>query len=200
MVKKLGLMALLCLISIPLAAQSVPSAEGPGRSLWAGAEISSFNPDYGCSKSGPFSCIDRQLLGVGVYADENRLLGKLGVEGEARWLNWRGGGSGIKESSYMAGPRYEIIEYRRLSAYAKAQIGAGVMSLPKGLGDTTSLAFAPGLTAEYSVTRRVSLRLGYEYQFWPSFKGTSPNGSGGLTPNGFSLGLGYRLRNSRNSR
>jgi hypothetical protein len=49
---------------------------------------------------------------------------------------------------------------------------------------------------EYRLARRWTVRADYEYQIWPSAPGaeiTYPNPSHGMTPNGFSGGIAYRL-------
>ncbi len=93
----------------------------------------------------------------------------------------------------MGGLRYDLIRYKRASLNAKVLAGLGHMSLPAGyIGQGNYFAFAPGVTLEYRVTRRVAARADYEYQFWPNFDAGS-GGSGGLTPNGFTVGVSYRL-------
>ena len=62
--------------------------------------------------------------------------------------------------------------------------------------------YAPGGTLDYRLTHRLIIRGDYEYQLWPSFAGPpsynsttgtlNPNTSG-LTPNGFSVGIMYRI-------
>lgn len=50
-----------------LFAQTMPSAERASVSVWAGAEFSAFNPDYGCKDSSPFTCWNYQLLGIAPF-------------------------------------------------------------------------------------------------------------------------------------
>ncbi len=177
-------------ISIALTAQNHPAAEGPSLSLWAGAEISTFNPDYGCGNNSAFTCWNHQLLGIAPFVDVNGLfLPKLGAEGEARFLHWRGPSSGFTQSSYLAGPRYQVFHFRRkLSVDAKLLVGDAHINLPAGAqGTGTYFAYAPGVAANFRVSRRVMARAEYEYQRWPSF------GNGGLTPNGLSIGASYAI-------
>jgi hypothetical protein len=186
---KKSLLACLLLLSPAVFAQSVPAAEGPGRSIWVGAEMSTFNPDWGCKSNSPFSCWDSQLLGVGGFADANHLIGKIGFEGEARWLNWRGPGHGIKEATYLAGPRYQVFGRQRWSVDAKFLAGGATFHY-----HNTSegwAAFVPGATVGYRFSPRFLIRGDYEYQMWPGF--VFGNRAHGLTPNGFSAGVSYRL-------
>ena len=198
MLKYLYLGLSFLLISLTLSAQSFPSAEG-GMSVWAGAEISTFNPDYGCPASGPFSCGSRQLLGLSPFVDVNRLFfQKVGVEGELRFLHWRGPGQGITEASYLAGPRVGMVHFRRtVYASAKLLIGDGHINLPKNaVGQGNYFVVAPGIVGDIRLTKRLAARVEYEYQFWPNFASTPSvfsSGTGGLTPNGFSFGLSYAL-------
>jgi hypothetical protein len=63
-------------------------------------------------------------------------------------------------------------------------------------------AYAPDAAIAYQKSRRLSLFLDYQYQFWPSFAGppsVGPTGQlvahdHGLSPNGFSFGVKYRVR------
>src|SRR5579863_1789381 len=103
--KRLYLIAVCFLVSMSLTAQAPPSAEGRNISIWVGASVSTFNPDYGCSDNSPWSCLSHQLIGISPYADTSGLLfGRIGAEGEARFLHWHGPDS-LTEASYMAGPR-----------------------------------------------------------------------------------------------
>lgn len=201
MLKWAGIVVLL-LIPASTLAQSPPSAVGGNSSLWAGGEISSFNPDYSCSSDVPFNC-SNQLVGPAVFFDLN-VTPKWGAEGEARWLHWDGEDGQI-ESNYLAGGRYRAVRYRRLQGWVKFLVGAGLITTP-GFPVAGSLrgsyfAYAPGGTLEYPLTHKISLRGDYEFQFWPSFVGPptySATGAlvqhdNGLAPNGFSLGVTYRF-------
>jgi hypothetical protein len=171
-------------------AQSAPSAEGGASSLWVGAEASMFNPDWGCPSSSPFSCGNHQLLGAAAFADMNRLLGPVGVEGEVRWLPWHGP-AGLKQANILVGPRYQAFARRRVSINVKFLAGGAILysdRLPSWQGWSD---FVPGATFGYRLSPRLIVRADYEYQRWPGFAG--PRGQHGLTPNGFSLGVSYRI-------
>lgn len=188
MIRK-GLLACLLLLSPLVFAQAVPSAEGPGRSIWVGAEGSLFNPDWGCPSSSPFSCGHRQLVGVAAFTDVNRIIGKIGIEGEARWLLWHG--PDITQANYLVGPRYPIINHRNFSTNLKFLAGGATISYPHYSHWDGWVAFAPGITFGYRVSSRFLVRGDYEYQIWPGYVGDK--GAHGLTPNGFSVGASYRL-------
>jgi len=196
MQKSLLLFASFLLLSMPLVSQTTPSAEGPRVSYWVGGSASTFNPDYGCNSSSPFSCWDRQVIGLGPYLDTSSFLfGRIGAEGEAHFLRWHGPQS-LTEDSYLAGPRFRLMRYKGLHFSAKFLVGVGRLTVPSPLvGTGTYLAYAPGAAADYRVSRRLSARVDYEYQLWPAFKGlASGSGHGGLTPNGISLGVSYAIR------
>jgi len=171
--------------------QSHWSAEGAGMSVWVGAELSSFNPDYGCASDSPFSCPSSQLLGLSPFVDVNHVLfRKLNVEGQGRILHWRGPGNGINESSYMAGPRVSLFQYRRVQLSGKFLVGGAHFSIASpSVGQGQYFAMAPAFVVDMRLTKRVMARAEYEYQIWPSFIGNS-----GLSPNGFSLGLAYAIK------
>jgi hypothetical protein len=170
-------------------AQSVPAAEGGALSLWAGAEVSSFNPDWGCKSSSAVSCWDHQLQGIAVFADANRIFGPVGMEAEARWLPWHG--PGITESNYLIGPRYQVFARSRLSVNVKFLAGGATFKRALEKDWEGWSAFVPGATVGYRISRRLIIRGDYEYQRWPGFVG--PLGAHGLTPNGFSAGVSYRV-------
>lgn len=202
-VKKIGFLALLLLPTV-MVAQSTESATGGEASIWAGAEMSSFNPDWGCVSNSPFKCWDDQLIGPTAVFDFN-LHGKFGVEGEARWLHWHGL-DGQVVSNYLVGPHYRLIRYHRITAWGKVLFGGSWITTPgypaPGSLKGSYFAYAPGGTIDYPLTHRFSVRGDYEYQMWPSFTGpptyntttglVNPNNSG-LTPNGFSVGVIYKI-------
>jgi hypothetical protein len=148
-----------------------------------------FNPDWGCSSSSPFSCFDHQLLGVAAFADVNRIIWKVGMEGEARWLLWRG--TGVTQSNYLAGPRYPLYSGTRISANLKFLAGGATIRYPHQSNWDGWAAFVPGATFGYRLSPRFLVRADYEYQMWPGYVGVK--GAHGLTPNGFSVGASYRL-------
>lgn len=202
MLKWAGVFVLLLLPSAALA-QVPEAAVGGNASLWAGGEISSFNPDYSCSSNKPFGC-QNQLVGPAAFVDLN-LAPKWGAEGEARWLHWNGD-SGQIESNYLIGARYRAASFGRLDAWLKLLVGGGLITTPSfpaaGSLKGSYFAYAPGGTLEFHLTDRISVRGDYEYQFWPSFAGPPSydantgaviRHANGLTPNGFSLGVSYRF-------
>jgi hypothetical protein len=181
------------LFAASLLAQSVPSATSGARSIVVGAEFSTFNPDWGCSNASVFTCWGNQVVGVGAFVDANHVLWRIGAEGEARWLHWGGPGGGLVQSNYLIGPRYPLIYHPKLALYAKGLVGESWMTIPLGYGSNRYFTLAPGITVEYRVTRKLIVRGEYEYQFWPQFSGISGLPNNGLTPNGLSFGVGYRL-------
>ncbi len=200
--KVFGFLALL-LLPAALLAQSPAAAAGGEASLWAGAEATAFNPDWGCASSSPFTCYPNWAAGPTAFFDFN-VRRKWGVEGEAHWLDWHSHGN-MTQSSYLAGGRYRLVRYHRLTGWGKFLMGGGWIQTPYypqvGSLKGSFFAYALGGTLEYPLTRRVSLRGDYEYQVWPSFYGgPSTNSSGavvqnnnGLTPDGFSVGFTYRI-------
>jgi len=201
--KKFGFLVLL-LVPAALVAQSPRSATGGEASFWAGGEFSVFNPDYGCSGISPFHCGSNKLLMGPTALFDYNLASKWGVEGEARWLHWHAAG-GEKESNYLLGPRYRFLQYHGLNSYAKVLLGGGWITTPgypqAGTLQGSYFDTALGATADYSLTRRIAVRADYEFQFWPSFAGPPTYNSAGqlqthssgLTPNGISVGVVYKI-------
>ncbi len=193
------LIASILLSAAPSFAQSTHAATESAMSVSVGGEVSTFNPDWGCVNRSPLACWNHQLLGIGGFVDADHVIGKFGAEGEARWLHWRGPGGGLVQSNYLLGPRYQLFRRGDLSFSAKALMGGSWMTLPNDLGHGSYFTMAPGGTLEYRLTKRLTLRGDYEYQLWPRFSGISTLPSNGLTPNGFSVGLSYRLWRSDRS-
>jgi opacity protein-like surface antigen len=165
-------------------AQVAPATRGGVSTLSVGAEYSNFKPDF----------VPNRIGGITVFADLDRVfLRNLGFEGEARWLRFDEP-LGEHEDHYLIGPRYRLLRYHGLSAYAKFLMGGGFITYPSDIGSGSYFAYAPGGTVEYRLTRRWSVRGDYEYQRWPSAPGPAfPYPSHGLAPNGFSIGASYRL-------
>lgn len=183
-------------------AQSSKSAVGGETTVWVGGGLSTFNPDWGCPTTSPFCA--NQLVGPTVFGDVN-IHDKWGVEAEGRWLHWHPYAPGFYEDHYLVGPRDRLIRWRGASMWIKLGLGGGWIQTP-GYPATGSVkgsyfAYAPGTTVEYRITRNLSVRGDYEFQIWPSFMGPATESStgtvvqhtGGLTPNGFTFGVAYRI-------
>jgi opacity protein-like surface antigen len=175
---------LAALVPVGAGAQVVPSAYRETRSLWVGAEGSDVSASF------PYQSGQR-LEGVGVFADFN-LNGRVGIEGDARFLHF-GGFEGTTESSYLAGPRVFLFEWRRLRPYGKFLVGDGKIHYPFAIGDGSYLALAPGGGVEYRLSHRWTVRGEYEYQMWHDSPGFANEPDHELTPNGFHVGVAYRV-------
>jgi hypothetical protein len=173
--------------------QSAPAATSGPLSVSVGAEGSNFNPDWGCPSDDVFTCWNNHLWGLAVVVDVDHLRGKFGVEGEARWLHWGGPAGGLVDSNYLLGPRYPLIRRHSLVGYAKFLMGGSWTTLTYGVGSGSYFTIAPGGTVEYGITKKLVVRGDYEYEIWPAFSGIPGLPNKGLTPNGFSLGVKYRL-------
>jgi hypothetical protein len=181
------------IVSAPVMAQSKESATAAAHRLLVGAEISTFNPDWGCVNGSAFTCWNAHLVGVAALADVNHLWRGLGVEGEARWMHWGGPGDGLVESNYLVGPRYQLYRKMNFAFYGKGLVGKSRITRSFNEGQGSYFTLAPGGTVEYGIAWRMVIRAEYEYQFWPQFQGLPGQPAHGLTPNGFSFGVGYRL-------
>jgi predicted porin len=162
--------------------QVAPTVRGANSSLSVGGEFSSFDSDY--------DNVTR-LIGIGALVDYN-LTPKLGLVGEARWLQWNGHG-GQSQQDYLLGAKYRLYQWHRFSFNAKFVLGGVWITYPDQIGTGSYFAIAPGGFVDYHLTRRFSIRGDYEYQFLPSAPGFAGFPSNGLNPNGFSVGVMYRL-------
>jgi hypothetical protein len=162
--------------------QVAPSAYDSSRNIWAGAEYSNFLPDFGPPQ---------RLSGIGVYVDLN-VTSRLGVEGEARFQRFNGF-YGESQDNYLIGPEVILLHRGKLRPYAKVLFGIGQNDFPLTIGTGKYFILAPGGGVDYRLSRRISLRAEYEYQFWPSAPGVAGEPSNGMKPNGFSAGFAYKL-------
>lgn len=172
------------LMLAPARGQVVASAYGPAHALWAGAEYSYFNASF------PYQSGQR-IGGVGVFADYH-VTPIIAVEGDAQFLPF-GGFHGVTESSFLAGPKAFFLARGRFRPYGKALVGVGNIHYPFAIGNANYLSLAPGAGTEYSIGRRWSLRGEYEYQMWLNSPGYVNEPNHELTPNGFHIGLAYRI-------
>jgi hypothetical protein len=122
---------------------------------------------------------------------------RVSAEGQARFFHWHSWG-GMTQSSYMAGARVQLYQFRQMTLNGKLLAGQGRITVPKGeVGSGTYFAYAPGVLLDYRISPRLIVRGDYEDQLWPGFKGVhtaTTTGTGGLTPNGLSIGVSYALR------
>ena len=169
---------------VPARAQVVPSAFGPADSLWAGGEYSNVSASF------PYQSGQR-LEGAGAFADFH-LKSRISLEGDARFLTF-GGFEGSTEKSYLAGPRVFLFARGRFRPYGKLLIGVGKIHYPFAVGNASYLALAPGAGTEYRAGGRWILRIEYEYQDWLDSPGYANEPDHPLTPNGFHVGIAYRI-------
>ena len=179
-IKKIFVLSLM-LSAAAVYAQVAPAAKGGTSPIWVGGEYSNFVPDYGSTN----------INGLGVIIDFN-VLPKLGAIGEARWLRW-GGDGGETQSDYLAGAKYRLFKFNRLSFNAKILLGGVWINYPDSIGTGSYFAYAPGGFVDYRLSRKILIRGDYEYQFLPSAPNIPPFPSNGLTPHGFSIGAEYNL-------
>jgi hypothetical protein len=165
-------------------AQVVPSATGPGRALWVGAEYSNINASF------PYQS-NQRLWGIGGFADYH-LAGHFAVEGEARFLRFQGF-YGETEDNYLAGPRYMARRFGKLEPYAQCLAGIGKIQYPFQIGTGSYFAIAPGAGANYRLSRKWTVRGEYEYQLWLNSPNIANEPADQLRPNGFHAGIAYRL-------
>jgi predicted porin len=170
-------------------AQVAPSVTGGNSTMWAGGQFSSFDSDYATAT---------RIVGIGVVFDYN-LNRRIGAEGEARWLHWNGQESEA-QSDYLIGAKYSFFRFHRFTFNAKFLVGGVWIKYPvKATSGSTGsyFAYVPGASVDYRLSRHFSVRGDYEYQFLPSAPGFADQPNNGLTPNGFSVGVNYRILGAR---
>jgi hypothetical protein len=162
---RLGGNAAFCLVFLavclatarPASAQVVPAGDAGGLVLTAGATASGYYVQYG----------ERKLLGISAFIDADTKR-RIGLEGEARWLEFHQIGN-VHVETYAIGPRYHM-NFGRFQPYAKGLVGIGKFNFPYNDAHGSYLVIAAGGGVDYRITRRLRLRLAdCEYQYWPQF-------------------------------
>ncbi|HEX5233956.1 MAG TPA: outer membrane beta-barrel protein [Silvibacterium sp.] len=168
-------------------AQVATSVTGGEGVLWAGGEFSDFRPDYGSTS----------LFGPAAIFDFN-VTPKIGVVGEARWLDWHNAGDiGETQRDYLIGGKYRLYRWRKFDFDVKGMIGGVWIKFPDDIGKGSYFAYAPGAFVDYRLSNRFHLRGDYEYQLLPSAPNIPGQPNDGLTPHGFSIGLEYNILHTR---
>jgi hypothetical protein len=141
----------------PGSAQVVPSADAGGIKIWAGGLASAYDVAYGA----------RKLGGITALVDVDTRRG-IGIEGEARWLDFHQVDN-LHVETYSIGVRYHR-NWGKFQPYAKGLIGFGDFNFPYNYatGRYTVATFGGGI--DYQWKRRISIRAAdFEYQDWPQF-------------------------------
>lgn len=179
-----GMVALAAiLLACSARAQVVPSAIGR-HALWVGGEYSNFHASF------PYES-KLSLWGIGGFADY-RLTPHIGVVGEARFLRFNSF-YGDSEDNYLGGAHYLTKRFGKLQPYALGLAGIGKIQYPFEIGSGRYIAIAPGGGASYSIAHRLSVRGEYEYQLWLHSPNIPDEPEHMLKPNGFNIGIAYRL-------
>jgi hypothetical protein len=156
--------------------QSAPSTIGGDESITAGGTFSGYHLNYG----------SRTLLGASAYVDADYNL-RFGIEGEARWLNFRQRAD-VNAATYLIGPRYVFRPMGRARPYAKFLVGGGHFNFPYDYAQGNYFVIAPGGGIDYRINRRIRFRMvDVEYQYWPQFT------YGALSSVGISTGIAFHF-------
>ena len=159
--------------------QAEYTATGPGTYISAGVTFAGFQQAYG----------QRYVGGGTAFVDAN-LYRRIGVEAEARELNLHTD-EGVRETTYLVGPRLSPLRRGSLRPYAKLLAGRGELRFPFGDARGSYFVAAPGAGLDWRVQHsRLLIRvIDFEYQIWPQFT------FGTLHPYGASAGLSWTLYN-----
>jgi hypothetical protein len=164
-----------CFVARQSLGQALPTAIGPGSYTTVGVTGSFFNVNYG----------QRSVGGIGLYIDGN-LYHREGAEFQVQSLRFNQQ-SGTRETTYLIGPRYSFRDFGFVP-YVKVLAGIGNFTFPYGYGKGNYFVLAPAAGLDYTLSRRINLRLiNIEYQDWPQFS------FGNLHPYGASAGISFRV-------
>lgn len=152
-----ALMAALCTAPGSARAQAVYAGDQGGTRLSAGVLASGSTLEYG----------QRKMLGVTVFVDADTKR-RLGIEAEARWLEFRQTAN-VHAETYSIGGRYHF-DLGRFQPYAKGLVGFGDFNFPYGYAHGRYFVVTGGAGVDYRWRRRIDLRAAdVEFQDWPQF-------------------------------
>jgi len=124
------------------------------------------------------------------------LLHGWGLEAEARDISLDRGShpTNFRQDTAGVGPLYVWTRYRSFQPYGKFLVQLGSIDFqatghPYYTHDTRTV-YAPGGGFEYRVVGHFWARADYEYQFWQSLLGKTPD------PQGFTIGVSYHFASS----
>lgn len=164
--------------------QVVPSAKGPGHTLWVGGEYSNIRASF------PYGSIQR-LWGIGGTADYS-LTKYIGIEAEGRYLSTNGFYQ-EKQENYLVGPQCIVGRSEILQPFAQFVLGAGRITFPGQAGNGVYLALSPGAGINLRLRERWIVRGEYEYQLWLGQSVVANQPAHYITPNGVRVGVAFRL-------
>ena len=173
----------LLLIPFKLNSQVVPDAFEGNPSLWGGFEFANYKAAF------PYGS-GLRLSGPGAFVTFN-WTHHIGFEGHARFLDLNSW-NGETEQDYIAGPRYTFFMSRHWRPFVTVGVGGVRIHYPFSIGTGNQFAVAPGGGLEYRITRRVSVRGVYEFQYLPNSPNFSNEPHFGMDPNGVYGGFSIR--------
>jgi opacity protein-like surface antigen len=175
--------AVLATLAAKLPAQVVPAARVGGFPISVGVGFSRYNLDYG-----PGRYMEGPVVRVGAT-----LFKGIGIDGSARaiFMNTPAQLTRMQQNTFLGGVYYDGVHIGRVRPFVRAAAGLGTIEFPsrnpKYTRDSYSV-FAPSGGIEFQLSRKVSLRGEYEYQYWKDFQGPKY-----LNPQGFTIGVNYYL-------
>ena len=166
-------------------AQVAPDARRPGIPLTVGVGYSNYATDWFGRLEGPSLWLDWN------FDKGPALLKGLGIEVEARDLNYGRSTPNLRMDTASGGVIYHWRHFDRFSPYAKFLVGYGSIDFittdPNYKHDSRTV-LGPGGGAEYRAFGNVWVRGNYDYQFWTDFFDHHA-----LNPNGVTVGVSYDL-------
>ena len=179
------LLAIAACLAVGIAhGQVAPSATGPARALWAGAEYSNIQAGF------PYQSSQR-LWGIGGLADYH-FTTHFAAEAELRFLRFNSF-NGETEDNYLAGPRYTVRSFGKFQPYAQCLAGLGKIDYPFQIGNGSYFAVAPAGGVSYRLGPRWKVQGEYEYQFWLNSPNIADEPDHRITPSGFHVGIAFRV-------
>ena len=173
-----------------LRSQVAPAARQGSALLSVGVGPSSYDVDWGHGR----------MLGGTLWVDAHprmpSLLDGLGMEVEARDISLNHSTSqpsNFRQDTLGGGPIYTWNHYRNFRPYGKFLVDFGSIdfSTTGPYRHDTRTVYAPGFGFQYRVYRNLWARADYEYQWWQTILGGTPD------PQGFTIGVTYDVASFR---
>ncbi len=171
--------------AIPSFSQVAPDANALSIPLTVGVGYSSYATDWSGRLEGPTLWVDWKLDRGPAF------IHGLGLEMEARDLNYGRSVPKLRMDTLSGGAVYTFPHLHRFNPYVKFLIGYGSIDFevaqPNYSHDTRTV-YTPAGGLDYRVFRNVIVRGNYDYQFWPDLFNHHA-----LNPTGLTVGVSYDL-------
>lgn len=187
---KLSVLLALFMLSLPVCAQVMPSAQRSGTRLSVGGGIDYWRGDYNhISRFGPAAWATTEFWhGLGLIAEGHSMIAGGNTADRADEYKYFSGDGGLI---------YTYHRWHNIQPFVKAEAGFASLSFPHRTAATythdTRTTWAMGAGFEYRLVGHIWAHADYTYDNFPDFYSTVTGQHHTLNPNGISVGASYHF-------